>query len=167
MPSAKTVLGIVLAAVPIACDSPASPADAGASSASASAPAAVVTQALITLDDAHDLMKGGAGYSIGKASELVIEVGGHVFAAADGGPRGAVDAVHVAHGSAEYYRANWSGGSRITLNQAALDPVKGGPFAGFEPGDPYLVAVGREEPSNDGVMRFAPAWTTTVTVAPK
>jgi len=123
-----------------------------------------VTRAVVTIDDAHDLMKKGGPYAIGPATELVLEVGGHRFDAGDGGAHGPPDSVHLAHGSSGYYRASWTSGSRVVLNTSSLDPVKGGAFPGFVAGESYLVAVGREEPSADGVLRFAPAWTATVVV---
>ncbi len=166
---ARSLGAIGLLVGSLACDRPGDAAATGAASASArgattaAASARAVTRATITMDDAHDLMKNGAGYVIAPATELVIEIGSHHLRDA-GGP---ADAVHVAHRSSEYYRASWAGGARITLNAASLDPVKGGAFSGFEAGEEYLVAIGSEAPSPDGVLRFAPAWTTKITVAPR
>lgn len=133
------------------------------SAATTSAPA--VTRASIAIDDAHDTMKKGAPYSIAKAAELVLDGSSHVFTGVDAAGFGRPNAIHVAHGPSEYYRATFDGRWPVTLGSRSLDPVKGGAFGGFEPGE-YIVAVGAEGPSNDGTMRFAPAWVTTVVVTP-
>jgi hypothetical protein len=120
------------------------------------------------MDAAHDMMtvKDATPYTIAPAAELVIEVAGHRLSARDAGPR-VPDAVHVVHGSSGYHRASFSGG-RVVLSTASLDPVKGGPFLGFEAGESYIVAVGAEAPSaSDGAMRFVPFWTAKVNVAPR
>jgi hypothetical protein len=112
------------------------------------------------MDGAHDMMsvKAASPYTIGPAAVLAIEVGDHRF------PKSAPDAVHVAHGSAGYYRGSFKG-PRVELGAATLDPVRGREaFPGFEAGESYVVAVGTEAPSTDGALRFTPAWTATVTV---
>ena len=80
---------------------------------------------------------------------------------------GAPDTVHVVRGSSGYYRTSFSG-KRIALD-ASLDPMKGrDAFPGFEAGEVYVVAVGREAPSaSDGAMRFTPLWTAKVNVTPR
>jgi len=151
------------------CDPGARPAPTG-SAASAAAPSAVpaaqaVTRGAITIDDAHDVMKGGTtAYSIPPSTELVVDGSGHVFASVDAAGLGQPNAVHVVHGAAAYYRATFAGKWPIRLNAVSLDAVKGGVFTGFEPGEPYIVAVGAEATGPDGAMKFAPAWTAKVTV---
>jgi hypothetical protein len=151
-------MGLVVGA--LGCDRSADGGTTGAASATVAVSAPSVTRATITLDDQHDVMKGGVGYVITPATELSIELSANPFPAANKVP----DVVHVAHGSSEYYRAGWAGGTRITLNAASLDPVKGGPFPGFTRGDDYVIAVGSEAPSPEGVLRFAPVWSTKITV---
>lgn len=153
-----------------ACDGgPASTSTKGAPSASATPSAsAAPTRAVITLDADHDVMtrKDAAAYTIAPSAELVIELAGHRFSTRDGGSA-APDVVHVAHGSTHYHRASIAG-ARITLSTASLDPVKGGPFPGFEAGESYIIAVGAEAPAAaDGALRFTPFWTAKVNVAAK
>lgn len=157
------------AAALVACDDAPSAKGRPPASASATAapPAAAVTRAVITLDAAHDVMtqKDAPAYTIAPSSELVIELAGHRFPARDAGPA-SPDVVHVVRGSSGYHRASIVG-ARVTLSTASLDPVKGGPFPGFEAGETYIIAVGAEAPSADGAMRFTPFWTAKVNVAAK
>jgi hypothetical protein len=154
------------------CDRPEGKPAPAISASPGTATALAVTRAVITVDALHDMMstKDAAPYSITPSTELVIELGDHRFAAQrDGGPQtpGVPDTVHVQHGSSGYHRASFSG-RRVTLNAASLDAVKGGPFAGFEAGENYVVAVGVEAPSpKDGAMRFTPLWMGKVNVAAK
>jgi hypothetical protein len=153
-----------------ACDSggPSAKGRPSASASAAPAPAAV-TRAVITLDTAHDMMtkKDATAYAIAPSSELVIEIGDHRFPGRGDAGTSEPDAVHVAHGSAGYYRASFKG-KRIVLNAGSLDTVKGREaFPGFEAGESYIVAIGAEAPSADGAMRFAPAWTAKVSVGAK
>jgi hypothetical protein len=132
------------------------------------APAAVATtRSVITIDGGHDMMarKEATPYTIAPSAELVLEVGEHRFTMRDAGPA-TPDAMHVAHGSAGYYRGTFSG-RRVALNAASLDAMKGGAFPGFEAGESYIVSVGVEGAGADGAMRFTPLWTTTVNVAPR
>jgi hypothetical protein len=163
---------VALAAIAclVACEGPSAPASAGpagsAPSASSVAPtASPVTRASITMDEAHDMTKKDAvPYSIAPSTELVIELGPLPRPSADAAVPPEPNAVHVAHGPAEYYRATFSGKGPITLNAGSLDAVKGGAFPGFEARESYIIAIGAELPSPEGAMRFAPVWTTKVTV---
>jgi hypothetical protein len=156
-----------------ACDRGDGPSGPGGPAPSARASSPVPTTAaaapvVIAVDAAHDIMakKDAPAYTIAPCSALVIELGEHRFAAPDAAAGAGPDAVHVVHGASGYYRGTFSG-KRVTLSSGSLDPVKGrDAFAGFEPGESYLVAVGTEVPSaSDGALRFAPAWTAKVNVA--
>src|SRR5262245_59984306 len=140
-------------------------------SASAAPPRtpAAVTRPLITIDAAHDVMtrKDAPAYAIAPAPELVIELGDHRFPARADAGTSEPDAVHVAHGTARYYRGSFKG-KRVVLSAASLDAVKGrDAFPGFAAGESYIVAIGAEAPSADGAIRFAPAWTGKVSVGAK
>jgi hypothetical protein len=160
-PSKYAFLAIGAAMSVVGCDrAPGDARPAAPASASAVAPAAI-PRATLRVDAAHDVMrsKEAPAYAIGPAAELVIELGDHPFAGA-----GAPDAIHVAHGSAGYYRASFKG-KQAVLNAGSLDPVKGREaFPGFEAGESYVVAIGSEAAGPDGAMRFAPAWTAKVSV---
>jgi hypothetical protein len=159
-----------------ACDRGGAPATAGGPTPSAPASAGVApaatttTQAVITLDAAHDVMtkKDAPAYAVAPSASLVMEVGGHRFPMLDGAGAGVPDAVHVVRGSSGYYRASFSG-KRVTLDARSLDPVKGrDAFVGFEAGESYIIAVGTEAPSaSDGAMRFLPVWSAKVNVTSK
>jgi hypothetical protein len=145
------------------CDSkppPTSTAPPAPPTASAAPPA--ITRTTLFADTAHDVTakKGTPSpYSIPPSSEVVLEFQDPKLTAADAGAL----AVHVAHGSTGYYRGTVSG-TRVTLNAASLDPMKGGVFPGFEAGESYVVALGPEATAADGALRFAPIWSATVKV---
>jgi len=166
-PRWKRVLAVCATLTLGACDREA-PAPPAAASAAATSTAAT-TRAVITLDASHDLMtrKDAPAYAIAPVAELVLEIGDHRFPVPDAAGAGAPDTVHVMRGSSGYYRATFSG-KRVALNTGALDSMKGREaFPGFEAGEPYVVAVGREAASADGAMRFTPLWTARVNVASK
>jgi hypothetical protein len=144
--------------------SPTSAAAASSTSAMPAEPAKPLP--VVVLDDHHDAMKADAGpYSIPAAPGLVLDAAGYSFAS-DAGP--APDAVHVVHGSDEYFRGQWDGRGKFTISASTLSPVRGrDPFGGFVAGETYIIAVGSEAGvSPDGAMRFAPRWTTKVEVTP-
>src|SRR5262245_6866127 len=119
-----------------ACDRGGAPSSQGgpAPSAVAAPTAAAMTQAVITMDAAHDIMtkKDAPAYTISPSAGLVIEVGDHHFPPVDAAGAGTPNAAHVARGSSGYFRASFSG-KRIALNASSLDPVRGrGAFPGFE-----------------------------------
>ncbi len=135
------------------------------SASAAAATAQVGTRAVVQVDLNHDDMslKDAKPYTIAPAAELELELGGYHFTRRDAGPA-TPDAVHVVHGSIGYHRASIAG-KRILLNSGSLDAVKGGPFRGFEAGESYYVAVGAEETTADGAMRFTPFWSGRVIVS--
>jgi hypothetical protein len=159
-------LGVTVALT--GCDSkppPTSTAAPAPPTASAAVTAPAITRTTLSADAAHDVTakKGTPSpYSIPPSSEVVLELQDPKFEMADAGPL----AVHVAHGTVGYYRGTVSG-KRATLSTASLDPVKGGPFPGFEVGESYVVAIGPEATAADGAMRFAPIWSASVKVAPR
>src|SRR5580692_1772923 len=88
---------------------------APAPAASAAAP---VAGAVITMDDAHDMMtvKAASIYTIGPSKVLALEVGQHRFRGTDAG---APDAVHVTRKPTGYYRGSFKG-PRVELGAATL-----------------------------------------------
>jgi hypothetical protein len=141
-------------------DGPATLGSARATTAAAASPPRV-----LLADAGHDAMarKEADPYVIPPSAAVVIDLGDRRFVTRDGGSA-VPDAVHVVHGSTGYHRATFTG-TRATLDAASLDAVKGGPFAGFEAGESYMVAIGTEAPSPEGAMRFVPLWSATIKVS--
>jgi len=114
---------------------------------------------VLVLDDQHLAIKdGGIAYTIVAAPGVTIDAASYRFEPTPFGKE--PTAVHLMHGADEYYRADWNGRTRLTLDAISLSPVRGkGPFAGFTAGEKYILAVGAEgERGGDGAMKFAPMW---------
>lgn len=122
----------------------------------------------IVLDDAHNQTAGDSAeeYSIPESGSLIVDVGTYTIPVPEKLGVDGPNAVHLIHGSDEYYRLPWDGRGTVTLEAGTLKVVKGsGPFRGFQSGEKYVIGVGYDKIS--GIKRklsFAVMWVGMVNV---
>jgi hypothetical protein len=122
----------------------------------------------IVLDDRHNQASGrddALAYRISWTTALVLETRGYAIPVPEPLRPAGPSVVHVLHGE-DYFRVPWDGKGSIKLSPLSLQRVKGSErFAGFEPGEKYIVAVGRERQADAShALAFDVMWTGVVEV---
>lgn len=113
----------------------------------------------ITMDEVHNQVAGTSQpYTVAPGSALTLDATPYTMTI----PAGLMPAnsVHMLIGN-NYYRANWNGKGRFTLDGSSLQLVKGDAFTGFVAGQQYGISVGYEDPAT---KKITPYWAALIKV---
>jgi hypothetical protein len=122
----------------------------------------------ITLDDAHNHASADATgeYSIPPCESLWIDAGSYKIPVPEKFKVSEPNALHVIHGSHEYFRVPWDGRGKMRIDAKKLTNIKGDkPFSGFISGEKYIVGIGADNVSESAKeLHFSVMWVGTIKV---
>lgn len=121
----------------------------------------------ITLADEHNQASGGTiHYSVPPSENLIVDASSYKIPIPEKLKPKKPKALHLIHGSNDYYRAPWNGEGKLLLDQKTLEIVKGtSPFSGFKSGETYVVGIGYDSRSPaDNKLGFEVMWAGLITV---